>query len=172
MLNTTAHATTLLTQRGKSPRYGSPSNGSLRAIVPRGTDTTRLSASSDHLSEGRARLRAMGTRQPRRRRRRSAEATAAAAVRRTQRGAARAYEAAAELGPFEPVEPVSRHAVDDFPQIGPDQVYAFRAGTVYHRLPCQVVMHQWDSAPDTVKVLEVTTVGLRKLCGICSAKAV
>ena len=33
-------------------------------------------------------------------------------------------------------------------------------------------MHQWDTAPETVKVLEEHTVGARKMCGICRTTAV
>tara|TARA_R100000935_G_C2695949_1_gene108392 strand:+ start:45 stop:275 length:231 start_codon:yes stop_codon:yes gene_type:complete len=54
-------------------------------------------------------------------------------VTRTQRSARAAYRKAADLAPLKPVEPGGR-GVDGSPRLGPDQVYATKAGMVFHHL--------------------------------------
>ena len=87
-------------------------------------------------------------------------------VTRTQRSARAAYKKAADLGALTPVEPAGR-GVDGSPKLGPDQVYATRAGMVFHPAWCRVVADKWDDAPDGLLVIEATGVGARRACKSC-----
>lgn len=85
---------------------------------------------------------------------------------RTQRSARAAYKKASSLGPLTPVVPAGR-GVDGSPKLGPEQVYATKAGTVFHPAWCRVVADKWDDDPKGLFVIEASSVGTRLACKSC-----
>src|SRR4051812_12708121 len=75
---------------------------------------------------------------------------------------------AATLGPIVAVEPAGgRHPADGSPIVGPGQAYVTPTGETFHRAWCGTIGRQWDERPETVKVVDVATVGARRPCRDC-----
>lgn len=67
--------------------------------------------------------------------------------------------------------PPAGHAEKDPPQLGADEVYITRRGTVYHPGWCQVVQRTWEFNRPALQVCGRADTGSRRLCRSCAGEA-
>ncbi|GGM99511.1 hypothetical protein GCM10009721_28180 [Terrabacter tumescens] len=79
-----------------------------------------------------------------------------------------AREHAASLGPILNVKPSRGYrAADDSPRAGAHQAYVTPTGSVFHPVWCRTVGERWDMNPNSIHVVDRSTVGRRTVCRTC-----
>lgn len=87
----------------------------------------------------------------------------------SKRKAYQAFARARKLGRLNAKRPAGYVGDNRFPVLTDGQVYALRAGMVFHAAPCPSVLTAFDANPKNLVVILRQSVGERRECKSCTA---